>query len=494
MKNRKHKKIHAKHTWVMLAVITASTLLVFHAFYFSSTALTPLTLFAVFGTVGILGVRSFQKDTKKLCVINAVLSVLLIGTCIGVFYMQKHRAALFQGPAKKEVNTINLYVKVNESTNLEDYANATFIVQSDLDQENQRVVIQDIKNQLGEDIHLYYADSVLNALNAFYEGKGEVLVLNEAFIPATKTLFEFANFDADTTVLYQKVIGEEQEEETTVSASTIEPFVIYIAGNDTREEELTLVGRTDMNMIVAVNPGAKQILMISIPRDFYIENPALHNGLDKLTHLGNHGIQNTLDGVNAYFGLSLSNYACTNFAHFEALVDSIGGITVDNPYTFTAMNEETFEEGTLTLNGEQALNYARERKTLSNGDYGRNEHQGIIMQAILEKIQTLAEEDNSLTLADSLHENFLTNMDFENLYDIYTSLDSSSWSFIRYHLGGEASYEGTISMGMNRMLYVCKPFESQVTFTREMVEKVLNGEVIEQEPLPDNDLTTFMEN
>ena len=46
--------------------------------------------------------------------------------------------------------------------------------------------------------------------------------------------------------------------------------------------------------------------MISIPRDYYIKNPALDNGLDKLIHLGNDGIQNTLDGINQEFGLNIT--------------------------------------------------------------------------------------------------------------------------------------------------------------------------------------------
>lgn len=105
---------------------------------------------------------------------------------------------------------------------------------------------------------------------------------------------------------------------------------------------------------MVVNPTSRQILLVSIPRDYYIENPGLSDGMDKLTHLGNRGIRNTLDGINRKFNLNLTDYLCTNFTHFEALVDALGGVTINNPYAFDGENsgDYHFDAGEITLNGE----------------------------------------------------------------------------------------------------------------------------------------------
>ena len=324
------------------------------------------------------------------------------------------------------------------------------------------------------------------------------MVLNDAFVSALKTIKAFKNFDNDTVVLSSLKFGEEEVQEEPQPVSDQHPFAVYVAGNDTRASGLTTVGRTDVDMIMVVNPTSRQILLVSIPRDYYIENPGLSDGMDKLTHLGNQGIRNTLDGINRKFNLNLTDYLCTNFTHFEALVDALGGVSINNPYAFDGENsgDYHFDAGEITLNGEQALAYSRERYSLSNGDYGRNEHQGIIMQAILEKVQQNAAAGDKAGVLTALSANFLTNVNINDLYNLYTSSGdvAQPWQYIRYHLGGTGTMAGTVSMGMNRMLYVCQPFESQVQFTTDVVNRMLNGETISEDPLPDQESTSYIPN
>lgn len=231
---------------------------------------------------------------------------------------------------------------------------------------------------------LVQKDTVSDALEALYDNEGDVLVLNQAFSSSFSSIAKYASSD-------------------TVSSST-GSFVIYVAGHDASSTSFSLYGRTDVDMMVAVNPTLKQILMISIPRDYYIKNPALDNGLDKLTHLGNDGIQNTLDGINQEFGLNITDYIVTDFDHFSALVDNMGGITMDNPYAFSGRGYD-FAEGTITLNDSEALAYSRERYSLSNGDYGRNEHHGIVMEGLLKKIQENCRKGEYLTVIKSAMDN-----------------------------------------------------------------------------------------
>ncbi|MGM9917766.1 MAG: LCP family protein, partial [Lactimicrobium massiliense] len=378
----------------------------------------------------------------------------------------------------------------------EDYRDAKFIVQGEFDQQDQSDALEQLKEKLGvTSLTLVQKDTVSDALAALYDNEGDVLVLNQAFSSSISSIAKYASFDSDTFVLDSVKLGNASESSASSDTASSGSFVIYVAGHDASSTSFSLYGRTDVDMIVAVNPVLKQILMVSIPRDFYVKNPALDNGLDKLTHLGNDGIQNTLDGVNQEFGLNITEYMLTDFDHFSSLIDTIGGITFDNPYEFTAFGEETFPAGTISLNGAQALLYARERKSLDNGDFGRNQHQGIVMEAALKKIQENCRNGDYLTVIKAALNDFITNVSIDKFYSLYKSTNNGQdWSYYKYHLGGEGTYAGTASMGFDRQLYVCEPFDSQVQFTKEQVEKVLKGEEIQMESLPDNANTTFEEN
>ena len=118
------------------------------------------------------------------------------------------------------------------------------------------------------------------------------------------------------------------------------------------------------------------------------------------------------------------------------------------------------------------------------------------MQAILEKVQQNAAAGDKTGVLAALSANFLTNVNINDLYNLYTSSGdvAQPWQYIRYHLGGTGTMAGTVSMGMNRMLYVCQPFESQVQFTTDVVNRMLNGETISEDPLPDQESTSYIPN
>ena len=432
-------------------------------------------------------------------ILKVMMTFFVVITGVFLTGCKKKEVITFTEPSRTGVRTINFYTLKGNSTDILDYADKTFILQSEMNLQDEEDAMKSLAEECNIDpLSLYSINcsTIQEAIDTFYSETNTVLVLNEAIVEQLNNFESYKDFSDKTELIYTIQLGKE--------ISVVNPneqveennsFVLYIAGNDTRNDGLTLNGRTDTDMIMAVNPKYKQILLVSIPRDFYVKNPALGNELDKLTHLGNNGIENTLDGINQEFDLEIKSYITTNFTHFKSLIDQIGGIDIHNPYSFSAFGEKSFPEGDLHLNGEQALSYSRERKSLSNGDYGRNEHQGIVMQGILTKIQQLTNQGDYVEVVKMLSDNFLTNINFNSIYkNLNAADDSLDWEFIRYHLGGEGTYDGTVSMGFDRKLYVCKPFESQVQFVNEQVNKVLEGEKITLEDLPDNEKTTFVEN
>jgi anionic cell wall polymer biosynthesis LytR-Cps2A-Psr (LCP) family protein len=136
--------------------------------------------------------------------------------------------------------------------------------------------------------------TIWDEVSAFYNGDGELMILNADYVPTIEEQEAYKNFSTDTTVVYTYTAEETVETDTVASDSlTDSPFLLYIAGSDSRDTALSTVTRTDVNILLAVDPVNKTVLEIGIPRDAYIGNPAYSGALDKLTHLGVSGIDNT---------------------------------------------------------------------------------------------------------------------------------------------------------------------------------------------------------
>ena len=98
-------------------------------------------------------------------------------------------------------------------------------------------------------------------------------MLRDSYVDTIKTIPGFESFDQDTEILYTIELNEETATIQGDTTLTTQPFSIFFGGNDT-EGELTLVGRTDVDMVVSVNPNTHQIVITSFPRDSFVPNPS----------------------------------------------------------------------------------------------------------------------------------------------------------------------------------------------------------------------------
>ena len=150
---------------------------------------------------------------------------------------------------------------------------------------------------------------------------------------------------------------------------TSEAFNIYITGIDMWNNEKGLdLERSDVNMIVTVCPQTRKILMTSIPRDTYVK---LHTAgqMDKLTHTGVYGVDETLNTVEDWLGVDLDYYVKCNFSSVMKIIYAIGGIDVYSPKAFkSSISDYEYEEGWNYMGGKEALYFARERKAFNNED------------------------------------------------------------------------------------------------------------------------------
>lgn len=386
------------------------------------------------------------------------------------------------------VDETSFTVKDDDLENLKYYSDATFITTMGIDQDNQRNALNEVKNLLDQQsLNVIDKDSVTDAVAALYQNEAQVLILNQDYVSMVTDQEEYANFASDTRVLYTIRLTSDVSVATSDSELTSKPFSIFFGGND-QEGELSLSGRTDVDMVVTVNPTSHQILISSFPRDSLVPNPALNNSPDKLTHLGLSGLQNTMTELSSLLGTPINNYVLINFTTFRTIIDALDGVDVDNPYAFgfTFNSNVWFEQGNIHLDGDDALCYVRERYSLPDGDFGRTMHQQLVMKAIIAKLTSSAVITKFDSLLTALKGTFLTNLTDSSIYALcQKQLDeNTSWNAVNYHVLGTTGTSVCASSG-STLLSVVLPYANQISFIKSEIDKVEAGETITQQDLPE---------
>ena len=258
-----------------------------------------------------------------------------------------------------------------------------------------------------------------------------------------------------------------------------ENFVLYISGIDTNGK-VAAKARSDVNILVAVNPKDKKILMLNTPRDYYVKLSS-KNAMDKLTHAGVYGIEESVGTLENLYDINIDYYASLNFTTFINIVEELDGITVDVPVNFceqtssrTSSKKICLKKGKQTLNGEQALALSRTRHTIAGGDRGRIQNQMLVLKAIIDKAlsPTIIVKYNSLL--NSVGDSVLTNIDQKSITKLIKKQikDASSWSIETYSVDGSDGSRVTFSTGSAKA-YVMLPKEETVLEAKKILDKVL---------------------
>ena len=454
---------------------------------------------------GVFLLLSFLRRRKggALKVIEIILSVLLLVASATLPYIEKKVENLFSNNIRTDVQDFHVYTFTQEyrkahpelnlpkavTRNLLDYTDSTFLYQESTS-EAQAEALEELNKELGGNADILSKRTLWQTMQAFYGAEAECILLSDTVVDMLEETEEYANFRNDTLILktFRTEISIAEVKSESLSEN---PFTVFVAGNDTRSGILSIYGRTDVDILLTVNPKTAQALIISIPRDTYLPNPALDYGADKLTHLGNDGIMNTIEALNALYRINVKYYAAVNFNTFKIVVDTIGGIDINNPYDFQGIHRY-FNKGEIHLNGEDALDYVRERHTLSSGDFDRNEHQAIVLKAILQKLTSRMILEKAGDLLENLSGTVATNIKPSSILELASQelVAGHDWNIVFYHLGGYGTRAETVSMpGMQ--LYVVYPYSSQIIFVGEEIQRVLDGEILEQKELPDADKTVW---
>ena len=263
---------------------------------------------------------------------------------------------------------------------------------------------------------------------------------------------------------------------------TKEPFVVYLSGVDTRGD-LTDKARSDVNIIAAVNPVTKQVVLINTPRDYYVDLAGT-NSKDKLTHAGLYGVQTSMDTLGNLYGVDVQHYIRINFAGFINVIDALGGVDVYSDQAFTSVGSPgyydptTFVEGWNHLDGKAALAFARERHAFKTGDVQRGINQMKVIDAMLNKIKSPALLMGFTKILDAVSDSFVTSLSQNQISALVRMQlsDFAEWNIERYTVTGTSGSSTKCYSAKGQKLYVMKPDENSVAKAKEMIAAVLGGE------------------
>ena len=265
--------------------------------------------------------------------------------------------------------------------------------------------------------------------------------------------------------------------ETTSHASLDSPFTIYLSGIDNRDHTLPFAARSDVNLILAVNPAKHKILLLNTPRDFYV--PLAMNGkLDKLTHAGLYGVNESIHTLEKFYNIKFNYYARINFDATSIIIDQLGGVDIHIPYVVnTYHGHRHYEPGNYHLNGDEALDFARERVSISwaGGDRERGRNQEKILTALIQKLQ--ADKANLARLDqifNSIAKNIQTNFTPDDLkYLVQKQLTNfSNWQIESIDVDGKADITSTYTYPEPKH-FVWHPYQDTVDRAKTKLQEYL---------------------
>ena len=343
---------------------------------------------------------------------------------------------------------------------LEDIKEASLSIAETEDSATIDEVLRKYKEEFATDLATNKYIDYLSLGKSLLRGKEEVMLLNEGF----RSLIEESeeNFSQDTrkigSVLVENKKKAEKEEKEQVAQN--DSFNVYISGIDTYGS-LSNVSRSDVNLVVSVNPTKGKVLITTIPRDSYVNIP--NKGMDKLTHAGLFGVDSSIKTIENLLDINIDYYGKVNFTTLTELIDVLGGIDVENPRAFSAQGYN-FVEGTNHLNGAQALVFARDRYHQAEGDFDRGKNHTRIITAIINKMLKPEMLLNFGNISQVALRSVNTDMPYEKMIELVNKqIDSGKkWDIESQALSGSGTMDLKSALMPEAKLYMMVPREESV--------------------------------
>ena len=480
--------------------------------------LLPTLLFAALAFVLLLFVLLvcvLSRDAgRRGRFVFALLLTLLIGAVSGAGFYAGTRfsdtiRAMFR-PDSTETVIMQVYVRADDpAQSLSDLKDETLGILTRIDRRATDEMLEKLAKELGPAPTIAEYDSPVQLLHALAEGQVRAILINEHYLTLLEEGSEAANVrslhaqavviavttaappetkDQDPTLPPDdpaRPSGQDPEES---GAQPAEPgysdderltakgscFIVYISGIDSREG-LVSRSRSDVNILAAVNPDTRQVVLISTPRDCAVLTSVSGDQPDTLTYTGNYGIDVSCDALERLYNLHIDYWFRVDFSGFVRIIDVLGGIDINSDKSFSTDGGYYFRQGVNHVDGAAALSFARERHAFGGSDALRGPHQMEVIRATLKKAassQILSSWDQLLSAVSDCFEMTVP-------YDIIASVvrrqltQSGEWNIVSCALDG--SYDIRSIFSLYSPNYMFLPEDASIRTARLLIWRLLEG-------------------
>ena len=414
-----------------------------------------------------------SKNSKRALRIFAIIVALILG---GIYVCGAHYARkttnFIQGITGVHYETQTYEVRVLKSSGFNEIAQLR----------NQHVGfmttnpnLEDTKTNLKSAVNYKAQDfeDLGTMISSIYAFETAAVVLNDSYTQyIEESDSEFIN---DSKVIYSFEVNKVADDEPVRVDVANKPFIVYISGSDSRGK-ISDVARSDVNMLMVINPQTGKILLVNIPRDYYVQLHGTTGMKDKLTHAGIYGVNKSKTTIEDLLGIEINYTVKVGFNTVIDVVDAIGGIDIFSDKEFTAWTNKTchFKYGTQHVDSTCALAFSRERYTYAAGDRHRGENQQAVITAIINKMSDpkyMLKYSDILSAAEG---SFETNLSYDEITGFAKQQLSAlkHWEVESIALDGTGASLPTYSMGSQK-LYVMIPNQATIDAAKAKIDEYL---------------------
>jgi LCP family protein required for cell wall assembly len=382
-----------------------------------------------------------------------------------------------------ETHVVSIWaMKDSTKTELQDLKDEPLAVSYQHDATNIAEALASFEDDLGSSLTLEQKDNYVALADALYNGEVEAIVVGDEYIGLMGDKYE--SFTDDTIKIASYKITNKVDVKTTKTDVTENPFTVYVTGIDIYGDDVSQVSRSDVNLLLTINPKTKQILMTSIPRDTQV-TLASKNAMDKLTHTGIYGTEETINTISDFLDTDINYYARTNFTGIVDIVDQLGGVTIDSPYKdfVTLHGNYTITKGINEMDGDKALCFVRERYNLPGGDFDRGKNQMLLLSAMLDKAMSpriITNFSNILSAIEGAFETDMSEDDINSLINMQLD-DMAGWEIFNVQVTGTGDPGNTKTYSMwGTPVDTIIPDKYVVGEIQDLLDKMQSGETIKQ--------------
>ena len=458
-------------------------------------------------TIVLQLIKYYEIVGKMLSITGICLLILLYYSIGGIEAEVRESFGVDVNEAAKNA-VYGVFVRMYDpAQKLDDVKSYRIAVHGEHDESEVEEAIAKLNETAGTDLNIIYLDNLSAVGSAFYNKEVDAVFIERSTATYIDADFETKGiayiFSEETRVIADISVPlkekqtpggdpgpgddpgvdpgiEDPEKKTDKEDLTQTPFIVYVSGIDVYGNIKTK-SRSDVNVLVAVNPVTKEIALVTTPRDSYLDIPGKTTEYrDKLTHAGNYGVQYSIATLENLYGINVDYYVRINFSGVEKVVNLLGGVDVVSLYNFTARHGPyDFKKGTNHMNGAQAVSFARERITLPGGDVTRGKHHIELIKGIFAKVTTTAVLTNYQSLLDAVADNFQTDISTNQIAALAAMQlsDGAEWHFTSYASYGDGATKMCNSYRGGE-LWVCVLKKKSVERATELIRRVLNGDKI----------------